>query len=361
MTDTTLRAVAAYRLPSRTSFPVESLSDDDFGVLIGSCVAHRVLGLLGEAIGSEALPATDTQRDMLEAELQAWSSHVVRVERLALQVLEAFNVAGVRSRVLKGVGLAHTVYEPADLRVFGDVDLLVAGDDLALAQQVLEQQFRGKRAQPELRPGFDCRFGKEVLVECDGIEVDLHRVFVDGAFGLTIRVDDLFAPPYRFPLAGYELTALPMPPRLLHAAYAAAIGDWPPRLVALRDVAQIVLREEPNLLDVLMMAKAWQCEVILARAIVTAWDELALTVETPLLKWARNYEPDRRSQRLLSAHQGSGRMFTRHLAALEVLDGWGNRLAYLRAIAFPSATYLKARGLTPAVHIRRAIHGIRAS
>lgn len=360
MTDATLAAVAAYRLPSRTSFPSAPMDDDSFAVLVASCVAHRLLGFLGQAVGADALPATDAQRELLEAELQAWAAHMVRVERLTLRVLEAFTAAGVRARVLKGVGLAHTVYEPADLRVFGDVDLLVAGDDLARAQQVLEEQFGGKRAQPELRPGFDARFGKEVLVHCAGIEVDLHRVFVDGAFGLTILVDDLLAPPYRFPLAGYELTALPMPQRLLHAAYAAALGDWPPRLVALRDLAQIVVREQPNLADVLLMARAWQCEIVVATAVTSAWDDLALTVETPLLTWARNFEPDRRSRRMLAAHQGTGRMFTCHLAALEVLDGWGDRLAYLRAIALPSPAYLRARGLTPLVHVKRAIRAIRA-
>jgi len=361
VTDATLAAVAAYRLPSRTSFPQQPLTDAEFEQLVESAVSHRLLGLLGEAVGAEALPATDAQWEVLEAELRVWAAHIVRVERLAVRVLEAFTASGVRARVLKGVGLAHTVYEPADLRVFGDVDLLIAGDDLARAQRVLEQQFDGERVQPELRPGFDRRFGREVLVRCDGIEVDLHRVFVDGAFGLTIRVDDLFAPPYRFPLAGYELTALPMPQRLLHAAYAAAIGDWPPRLVAMRDLAQIALREEPNLVDVLMMANAWQCEIIVARAVTTSWDELELTMDTPLLTWARNYEPDRRSRRLLAAHQGAGRMFTCQLAALEVLDGWGDRVAYLRAIAFPSPAYLRSRGLTPLTHAKRAIHGIRAS
>lgn len=361
MTDATLAALAALRLPTRALLPTEALDDDAFAELLDRCVSHRLLGLLGEAVGAGTMPVTPEQRDRLEQDLQSWASHVLRVERLTLRVLDSFAAAGIRVRVLKGLALAHTVYEVPELRVFGDVDLLVAGEDLARAQTVLEREFDGLRVQPELRPGFDRRFGKEVLVKCGAIEVDLHRVFVDGAFGLTIDVRDLFAPPYRFPLAGFELTALPMPQRLLHGAYAAAFGDWPPRFIAFRDVALMVIRERPNLIDVLMMAKAWRCEAVLACAVTGTWEQLHLTAEDPLVAWARSYEPDARSARLLAAHQGAGRMFKRHLAALEVLEGWGPRAAYLGAIAFPSREYLRARGLSPTRHLQRALHGIRTT
>jgi hypothetical protein len=183
-------------------------------------------------------------------------------------------------------------------------------------------------------------------------------VFVDGAFGLTIRTDDLFAPPYRFPLAGYELSPLPMPQRLLSSCYHAVLGDWPPRLIALRDVAQLVLREEPNLLDVLMMARAWRCEVVVARAVTTAWDTLGLTDTPAIVTWAGGYEPDRTARFLLRAHEGAARSFTRHLAALLVLPNTAERLQYARAIALPSREYLAARGLSSRSHVERALSRI---
>ena len=169
---------------------------------------------------------------------------------------------------------------------------------------------------------------------------------MDGAFGLTIVTDDLFAPPYRFPLAGFELEALPMPQRLLSACYAASLGDWPPRLISLRDVAQLVLREQPNLVDVLMMARAWRCEVVVADAVVTAWDTLQITEPAPIETWARNFTPDRQAQRLLDSHHGTARSFTRQLTALRVLPTLRDRCAYATAIAFPQRSYLEARGLS---------------
>ena len=87
--------------------------------------------------------------------------------------------AGIESRVLKGVALAHTAYDdPAD-RVFADVDLLVPGDELTRAATVLTAALGAERPVPEIRPGFDDRFGKEAMLKVDGLELDLHRTFVE--------------------------------------------------------------------------------------------------------------------------------------------------------------------------------------
>jgi hypothetical protein len=149
-----------------------------------------------------------------------------------------------------------------------------------------------------------------------------------------------------------------MPQRLLHACYAAALGDWPPRLASLRDVAQLVLREQPNLVDVLMMARRWQCEAVVARAVSTAWDRLRLLDRPPIVEWALRYEPTRRDRMLLGAHEGAGRAFTRHVAALVVLPGVADRLAYAGAIAFPQPEYLRARRMTARSHVSRALRRV---
>ena len=51
----------------------------------------------------------------------------------------------------------------------------------------------GQRDQPPARPGFDRRFGKSfTYLMPGGVEVDVHRTFVMGPFGLTIELDDLW-------------------------------------------------------------------------------------------------------------------------------------------------------------------------
>jgi hypothetical protein len=347
-------AIAAYGLPSAATLDRVALHDDEFRSLLNSCENHRLLGLLAKAVRDDAILLSDDQEAEFEELYRAWLTHALRVERLLLEATAALDRGGIPSRVLKGVALAHTAYDDPSERVFGDVDLLVPADRLTRAAEVLAAEFDAERPQPELRPGFDDRFGKEVMLRIRSLELDLHRTFVEGAYGLTVKFDDLFAPPYRFPLGVTELEALPMPQRLLHASYAAAFGDWPPRLMSLRDLAQLVHRERPNLVDVLLMARDWQCEPIVARAVARAWDELALTTSPPIVEWARRYEPARRDRWMLAWHEGPARAFTGQMAALLVLRGAETRLAYLRAIMFPQRSYLAARGFSATGHFRRA-------
>ena len=99
---------------------------------------------------------------------------------------EALEKAGIAHRVLKGHAWAHTVYPDPSWRAFGDVDLLVGTDDSDRAVEVLEST-GVRRTLPEVRPGFDRRFGKDAtLLSASGREVDLHRLLVAGPYGLWV-------------------------------------------------------------------------------------------------------------------------------------------------------------------------------
>ena len=351
-------AVAMYGLPSDLALPDAPLSDEEFGELFDRCEDDRLVGLLAAAVRDGALQVSDTARDTLEEEWQRWLAHDLRIERLLLDTLHELAGAGIPARVLKGVALAHTAYTDPALRVFGDADVLVPGPHFTRAAALLAARLDARRYLPELRPGFDDRFGKEVMLrvalDSGPLELDLHRVFVDGAFGLTIDVDDLFAPPYRFALGSFELEALPMPQRLLHACYVAALGDWPPRLMAQRDLVQIVVREQPNLVDVLLMARRWRCETVVARAVTDTWAILRPQARPPIVEWAARYEPSRTDRFLFGAHRGPARAITRHAAAVVVLPDVSSRAAYLHAVAFPQREYLEVRGSSTVQHLRRA-------
>jgi hypothetical protein len=99
--------------------------------------------------------------------------------------------------------------------------------------------------------------------------------------------------------------------------------------------------------------------VVVARAVTTAWEELGLTDRPPIVEWAQRYRPNRRERLLLSAHEGAGRAFSRHLASLVVLPGVSARLAYAHAIALPQPEYLRARSMTVRSHVARAVHRFR--
>lgn len=355
-----LAAVAGYGLAAGDALPTEPLEDEPFDELVRASERHRVLGMLGAAVRAEALATTAQQRDWLEERFRAQLAHCLRVERLALDAVDALDAAGIEHRVLKGVALAHTVYPSPDWRVFADIDLLVAWPSLGRAVEVLNGALGTVREVPELRPGFDARFGKEILLRTpERLELDVHRMFVEGAMGLTIDLGDLFASPERFTLGGRTLATLAAPMHVLHAAYAAVLGDWPPRLIGLRDLVQVLVEREPEPPEVVELARRSGACAVLARALVLAEDSLTPGHRGPLIDWAAAYRPRPLERLLLAAHVGPGRAYTRHAAALLVLPGVRDRLAYLRAIVWPQPEYLAGRGFSRRRFARRALrrHG----
>ncbi len=343
--DRSIAAVSASGLPSAHRLPIRPLDDDAFADLLVQCERHRVLGLLGVAVRDGAFPVTDAQRDDVASTWEAWLAHAVRVERVLLEILDALEPEPVTILALKGLALAHTSYPEPDARVFGDVDVLVAPGGLHRAADALVRTFGGTRAEPELRPGFDDRFGREAMVRVRNIEIDLHRTFVNGAYGSRIGLESLFAAPDEVTI-GDRGVPVPAPAhRLLHAAYASTLSDWPPRLIAYRDLAQVITHDDPAPETVLATAEAWRAEAVLAAGITDAWRTLRLTDRPALLEWADRYRATRRDRVLMAASRGPARGYTSQLTSVIAIPGFRDRVAFLRAITWPSAEYRDARQL----------------
>jgi hypothetical protein len=351
-----LAACAAYGLPTSYQLPGGRLSAEAFSTLLAHAEHHRLLGFVGAAVRDGALVLDSDQHAAIEEKLEGWLAHALRVEALLLSTTKALERAGVDSRVLKGVALANTVYEDPALRVFADVDVLVPSADFGKAARVLDAALGTERALPELRPGFDTRFGREALLRSEtNLELDLHRTFVDGAYGLTVDLEDLFVAPRRFALGGRDVTTLAPPQQLLSSCYSAALGDWPARLASQRDVVQLLQVDPPSNGDVLDLAHRWRAEAVLARALCQAWTMLDPQFTPPLVAWARDFTPRPIDRVLLASYRGSARGFTSQAAAFLVVPGFTDKLAYLRAIAMPQRTYLERRGMSPGGHWRRAV------
>ena len=338
-------AVAASGLPNAHRLASRPLDQDAFALLLSACGQHRVLGLLGSAVRDGAFPVTDEQRTQLESLWQGWLAHGVRVERVLLDVLATLEREQVKGLTLKGVALAHTSYPDPSARVFGDVDVLVAPGRLNHAARILVEAFGAARAEPELRPGFDDRFGREVLVRVRTIEVDLHRTFVNGAYGTRIDLGSLFETPEQVMIGGRLVEVLAPNDRLMHSAYGSTLSDWPPRLVAYRDLAQIIAHDDPPLEAMLARASAWRAEAVLATGITNAWRALRLTDRPPLLEWAERYRPTRFDRALMAGSRGPARGYTSQLTSVLSIPGLSARLAFLGAIAWPSREYRSARHL----------------
>ena len=333
-------SVAAYGLPNRSSLPARPLRTHEWEPLIRGARDHRTIGLLARAVADGSFVTTTEQaEEAYDTHAEAMGLAVV-LERVLLDVASVLTGAAVDCRVLKGSAVAHLVYPDPAQRPFGDVDLLVpaAQFDLTVALLV-DAGYR--RERPQLRPGFDRRFAKSVtLTSPDGLPVDLHRTLAAGRFGVTLAVNQLFAASSPLVLGGQTLSALGPEDRFLHACYHAVLGSSSPPLLALRDIAQMLLTTDLDMVEVQQRSQLWRGQAVLARAVVLTWETLALVPAPALVAWARCYRPDRSERRVLRAHTVHRSGGTQALTALAAITGLREKLAFLWALAVPQRGYL---------------------
>lgn len=347
-----LLAVAAYGLSTSHSFPAAPLSPEAWSALLTSARSNRVLGQLRAAADAGALPVTPEQRTEVRGAHRAVLLRVLSLEQHLVSVHSLLASAGVECRVLKGSAYAHLDYPEPAWRSFIDLDLLFRPSDIARAVSTLEAAGL-TRTLAEPRPGFDERFDKGTTLRSpDGFEIDLHRTFVLGPWGLRVDIDALWDSSESFTIGGRTIMALSAPHRFLHACYHAALGDWPLRLGSLRDVAQLGSDE-----SLIAPAESWGVQAVVAAAVSDSTRLLGLPVSGALRTWAAAYVPTRREEHWLGLHTQSNKTFAAQaMATLPVLPGVRNKAAYLRALVLPDSSYTSDRHRSALSRIR---YGVR--
>lgn len=356
-----LATVAAAGLPGSThEWPVEPLSDVQWSTLIALAPVHRITGHLAAVVDSGRLPTTRSQRDdAIEAHATAMTVSL-RLELALLDHAQLLDEAGVGFRVLKGSAAAHLDYPDPGLRSFGDVDLMVRSEDFDRTVSLLAR-YGHHRRYPQPRPGFDRKFSKgtSLLTEA-GWEIDLHRTWVMGPFGLRLQLDDVWSGQQCFYLGDRELPALTAEMRFLHACFHATLGNLRPRLVPLRDIAQLSLGGQLDTTEVVATATRWGAGVIVSQAVSHAWDVLGLADVTALSAWAQRYSPDPREVRELALYQRrAGSYASKSWAALRAVPGLRDKTQYLTALAFPTRSYLEGRHDGFGARLRTGLRAIR--
>jgi glycosyltransferase involved in cell wall biosynthesis len=336
-----MRAVAVTRLEGSTLAPPgEPLDDTQFAQLVRRCRADRLTGLLCDAVSSGVWPTTDEQRVRAEDEHATVVASNLGLEALLMDVSRELVAVGIEHRVLKGPAFARTAYPDPSLRTFADVDVLVLPDELdetiaLLAGRGFERLYR------DIRPGFAQRFGKGACLRGpDGREIDLHRMLATGVFGLRVPADDLFASPTRFTIGGVPMLGLGTQQAFVHACYHAILGDPSPRLQVLRDIAQLARVPGADVEDLEAMARRWSGEIVVARAVTVAWEQLGLPLDDELPTWARSVEPSRRDQRALLAYTEQRNATTQAIVSVREVAGLRDKAAYLMGLVVPSPEFV---------------------
>jgi hypothetical protein len=306
--------------------------------------AERLEPQLARAVELGVLAADEQQADRAESLHQSAMATALLLDRLLLTVAERFDAASIPFAVLKGPAVAHLDYPDPARRAYGDVDVLVPSARIDRAVACLEAT-GSRRSRREPRPGFDRRFGKGMSFRVPtGGEVDVHRTLTLGPFGLAIDLDDLWAGRESFRIGGRELDALDRPRRFLHACLHAELGRARSRLVPLMDLVMTAPRSDSEAGAVVALARRWQCDAVVLAAVAAAAHRLRWSPPAELTAWMDRLGPSARQRRWMAGYRGDRRSSARlTLTATEALDGWGERLDYLRAVLWPSGTTMATR------------------
>ena len=297
--------------------------------------------------------SSEQMAELLEAHRQAMLAPLA-VERGLLELGTELNRENVEFVVLKGPALAHTVYPDPSWRYFGDLDLLVRGEDWERTCTLLAN-LGYRRALPEPRAGFDLRFGKAAEFRHEkGIEVDLHRTLVVGPFGLWIEPEALFEGTTELPLWNRAFRRLNDTLLQIHACMHASLGWRPPLKVPVRDVAQVAYCASVDWEGLAEQAGRWKLRAVVRHALETASETLAIELP-PGAASVFVERPSRMERRALEGYvtdrRSRGGTSVNTLAAI---PGLRAKFAYIRALIFPGRDFLGARSGAPqASYMRR--------
>jgi Uncharacterised nucleotidyltransferase len=341
-----LAAIASTRLRGGSAVPWPSapLADEPWKRLLRRVEEERLEGLLLAAANHPGpLPANARQRSDAHDASVAACGLAVRLERRAADAVAVLGAAGVDSRVLKGTAVAQLDYPYPSLRHHGDVDLLVPTAAFGDAVAALRADGWSRPGRPA-RPGWYRRFGKAlVLRDPAGLEVDLHRTLADGAPGVWVVQADLWRAGEAVELDGRPVTALSLELRFVHACLHAALGAWPTRWAALRDVAQLGLDPSLDLAEVASVAERWRATLTVTTAVQDAWAGLRPLAPAPDLRLGgRRPRAERIALALERDHRRGHRR--RLVSTLGALQGASAKAAFVRTAS---------RSARPAVDVSR--------
>ncbi|MGH9291701.1 MAG: nucleotidyltransferase family protein [Acidimicrobiales bacterium] len=342
--------VAGYGLQGAAVQPSEPflaapLPPERWRLFLDEAGYERVLGLVAGAVSNGMLAVTEEQAGELHEHHVAQLCGDLLREGELVGVVALLSESGLDYRVLKGAGVAHLDYPDPAMRSFCDVDLLVRSDEWDEAMAAL--QAHGWRRQfGEPRPGFDRRFVKAMLLTRDGgaSELDLHRTLALGPFGLTVVLADLWQHLELVSLAGMHVRALGRTARFLHACLHAVLGDYPPRVVPLRDVAQMLFSGRLDAEEVVAMARAWRSEAVVRRAVELACVTLGIGAGDELAEALSSIEAPRRQLRALRSYESPSRSYVRLcVEATRAIPRLSDKARYLVALGFPDAEFAAGR------------------
>jgi hypothetical protein len=305
---------------------------------------RNLTGLAVAAARSGSLAISDEHEEELFDRHRSAMIHALELERTLYSFGRRLEAAGVRYTVLKGPGVAHTMYPDPSWRPFSDLDLLVGADDWPVTQAMLVKAGFLRRL-PEPRSGFDRRFGKAATHRnAEGIEVDLHRTLVLGPVGLWVDPGEMAAHADSFEIGGHRFERFDDTGLLLHACLHATLGWSPPLPIPLRDVGQILTAGRIDWDRFDGWVDRWHLRSIVRSSFATAVAALGSTLPERASAYAQ-LEPSPAEERVLRSYTTDRRRpAALAISTLRAIPGARSKIVYAGGLIMPTREFIRVRG-----------------
>ncbi|MBA3852815.1 MAG: hypothetical protein C0503_00280 [Gemmatimonas sp.] len=176
---------------------------------------HGLAALVHSTLSQVAIDLPRDVRRRLEASaLQVATGNLAKFARWSA-LCSAFDAAGIRAVTMKGFHVVHSVYQDLGLRPVGDLDFLVAPEDVERSIQLLQEQDywlvrRWSRAIANVGWRYALTRGHEVhLGAPDGLAVDLH--WHAGPHGFALPTQELLRSAVPFTAQGVPALGADLP------------------------------------------------------------------------------------------------------------------------------------------------------
>jgi hypothetical protein len=280
--------------------PGEALDPSQWDGLRSAAASQNIEGLFAAAIRAGAFPATKAQTAVVMDGCTAAMGGCLLLEAALLDLHASLHRAGIPVTVLRGAATAHLDYPTPDRRSFSDIDVLVPRGMIEQASLALVEGGLTRDALP--RPNGRWEPPELALTSGRALEIDLYDHVVAGPLASRLPAESLWSDRSCFELAGTSLWGLSPEGRLIAACLRVA-AEARPRLIALRDVVQLVLGGHVDVELLHQLANEWGVRVFVAIAIQQAWDSFALADVVSLSTWARRHRPTAEEAALLDAYR----------------------------------------------------------
>ena len=331
--------------------------------IVDTARRHAIHLVLAQLAGGRV--QDDGIRAALSADLRKAAIADLLREQILRRLLADLAAAGVNALLLKGAGLAYTVYEEPHLRPRGDVDLLIGRRDLGAADRALvaagwlpalEQRSERVTTQRHYVLG-----GTPSIAE----QLDVHwKIAVPQIFGDALGFEELAARAVPIAELGPGARTLSRPDALLLAClHRVAHHQDAIDLLCLLDIQQLTTGlSDPERTLFTELAVQRSMRAVCVRGLELASGCFATPGVGDLIDALRPtaVDPPEPSVRFLG---GGLRQVDVLRGDLATLSGWRARLALVGGHLFPNAAYMKSMyprwpaAALPFAYIHRIVRG----